>query len=327
MSLPDHQFLQQNQLADSRGRFREIFCSVAADHGSAHLYNRPCSLALHRLPHEPGPTGKPVHLGPARQQLRIVIVPGIFGDCVERLAFPFEDAVGPLKQHGWSVETMRVSGRSGSAANAKQIEEQLGRLRLAPDEKLVMVGYSKGMSDILELIGSSDRASIPAGSSIVSLAGVVGGTPLADSAAARAYGLMSWLPFPGCGPGDRMAVASLTRAHRSNWLSTHKLPTRLNYYSICAFAALDDVSLALRTGWKALAISDRRNDGNVIASDSIIPGSQLLGYANADHWALALPLALKAPLRAKLFANKNQYPRVVLLESLARFLEETYLSD
>lgn len=325
MSLPTEQMLQQDLVADGRARFREIFGAVQADHGSAYPYNRRCSLALHRLPDEPPPSGKPVYLGPARQKLRIVIVPGIFGECVERMAVPFEDAVWPLRQHGWSVETLRVSGRSGSAANARQIGDQLGKLSLAPDEKLVMIGYSKGMSDILELIVSSDGACIPTGSSIVSLAGVVRGTPLADSAA-RAYQAFSWIPFPGCRPGDRMGVASLTRSHRLNWLATNKLPARLRYYSICAYAAPDNVSMALKIGWRALARSDSRNDGNVIASDSVIPGSQLLGYANADHWALALPFALRAPLRSKLFATRNEYPRVVLLESLARFLEETYLA-
>lgn len=309
---------------DSRSRFREIFSAVQSDHGLAFPYNRPCSRALHRLPNEPAPSGKPVHLGPARQELRIVVVAGIFGECVESMASPFEDAIVPLQQSGWSFETLRVSGRSGSAANACQIRDQLLRLKLAPEERLVLIGYSKGMSDILELIGSPDGAVIPAGSSIVSIAGVVRGTLIADRLRG-VYRTLSWIPFPGCSPGDGQGVESLTRAHRLNWLLTHPLPTRLHYYSIPAFTGLDNVSVALRSGWKTLSESDARNDGNVIASDSLIPGSELLGYANSDHWALVLPFALKAPIRANLFATKNEYPRVVLIESIARFLEEKYL--
>ena len=311
---------------DSRSRFREIFCAVQCDHGSAYPYDRPCSRALHRLSGEPAPTSKPVHLGPARQKLRIVVVAGIFGECVDRIASPFEDAVAPLKLSGWSLETLRVSGRSGSAANAREIADQLQSLRLAPDEKLVLIGYSKGMSDILELIGSPGGASIPAGSSIVSVAGVVRGTPIADRLRGL-YRALSWIPFPGCAPGDGKGVDSLTRAHRLKWLLTHPLPSRLRYYSISAFTGLDNVSVALRSGWKLLNQMDAKNDGNVIASDSLIPGSELLGYANSDHWALVLPFALRAPIRAKLFATKNEYPRVVLIESIARFLEERYLEE
>jgi hypothetical protein len=279
---------------------------------------------LHRLADEPAPTGKPVYLGSARDKLRIAIVAGIFGECVDRLASPFEDAVAPMGERGWPLQTLRVSGRSGSAANARQIRDQLAEFRLAPDEKLVLVGYSKGMSDILELIGSADGAVIPSGSSIVSVAGVVRGTPIADRLRGL-YRALRWIPLPGCGPGDGKAVESLTRAHRSEWLLMHPLPSRLRYYSLAAFTGFDNVSLALRSGWKALNQIDTRNDGNVIASDSVLPGSHLMGYVNSDHWALVLPFALKAPRRAKLFATKNEYPRVVLMESIARFLEEQYL--
>lgn len=311
-------------VSDHRSRFREIFRAVQADHGSEHPYNRPCSQALHLLADEPAPEGKPVYLGSARQRLRIIVVPGIFGECVAKMAVPLEDAVVPLSQRGWSLQMLRVSGRSGSAANARQIVDELRMLRLAPDEKLVLIGYSKGMSDILELIGGPDGSIVPSGSSIVSLAGVVRGTPIADRLA-RTYRAFSWLPFPGCPPGDRQGVESLTRAHRLAWLMAHKLPRRLHYHSLCAFAVLNDVSLALRPGWRTLAQLDPRNDGNVIASDCIIPGSGLLGYANSDHWALALPFALNAPVRAKLFASKNEYPRVLLIETIARYLEEQYL--
>lgn len=40
---------------------------------------------------------------------------------------------------------------------------------------------------------------------------------------------------------------------------------------------------------------DARNDGHVLYTDAIIPGSYLLGYFNADHWAVALPVARTVP--------------------------------
>ena len=310
---------------DSRARFREIFCAVDADHGAQYPYDRPCAAALHRLTGEGQPTGAAVYLGRPRTKLRIVVVPGILGECVEKIATPFEDAIRPMRERGWAVQTLRVSGRAGSAANALAIRDQLRALRLAPDERLVLIGYSKGMSDILELLGGPDQSVIPDGSA-VSLTGVVRGTPIADRAN-RAYRLFRALPLPGCPAGEGNGVESLTRAYRLRWLATHRLPARLGYFSLPAYTSRDNVSALLKTSWATLARIDPRNDGNVIFSDAVIPKSQVLGYANSGHWALILPFALKAPLTARLFATHNGYPRVVLLESIARYFDELYVAE
>lgn len=311
-------------LGDPGARFSEIFCAVEADHGARFPYDRPCAQALHLSAAGSRANGDPVYLGPARIKLRIVLVPGILGECVEKLATPFEDAIAPLARQGWTVQSLKVSGRSGSAANARQIHDQIKALGLRPGEKLVLVGYSKGMSDILELLGAADGSVIPDGSSVVSVTGVVRGTPIADRSS-RAYRAFRWLPVPGCGPGDGRGVESLTRSYRLAWLASHHLPSRLHYYSLPAYTDRSHVSWVLRNGWSTLARIDRRNDGQVIASDAVIPGSEVLGFANSDHWALVLPFAMKAPRIAALFATRNDYPRVVLLESLARYLEEQYL--
>jgi hypothetical protein len=39
-----------------------------------------------------------------------------------------------------------------------------------------------------------------------------------------------------------------------------------------------------------LARVEPRNDGYVAYSDQMIPGATLLGYANLDHWDIALPV-------------------------------------
>lgn len=309
---------------DGRSRFREIFCAVQKDHGAAFPYNRDCKEALLRLGDEPPPTGQPVHLGNARVPMRIVTVPGVFGECVKDMARPFEDAIEPLARLGWTVEPIDVSGRSSSAANAESIREKLREVRLRPGEKLVLIGYSKGMSDLIELLGNHPEEVIPGGSSIISVTGVVAGTPIADGGE-RAYRAFWWVPIPSCRPGDGGGVASLTRKHRLNYLATHSLPANFRYYSLPAFTTRDNISSYLRGGHASLSRIDPRNDGNVIFHDSILPNSILLGYANSDHWALTLPFSLQAPFRSKFFATRNEYPRVVLLESIARFLEEKYL--
>jgi hypothetical protein len=67
---------------------------------------------------------------------------------------------------------------------------------------------------------------------------------------------------------------------------------------------------------------DGRNDGQVIFYDQFIPGSTLVGYLNADHWAPAVPIARTHGVVGKLFVDENDYPREALLEALLRFLEE-----
>ena len=315
---------QHAGVTDSRGRFREIYCAVYEARGAA--AERPCLETLHQLDGEPAPTGRPVQLGHSRMKLRIRIVPGIFGECAEGMATPFLDAVRPLEGQGYDVAAFRVGGRSSSAHNAEQIRQQIEAMRLQPNERLVLIGHSKGMSDILELIGSGNRTAVPEGSTIISLSGVVSGTPIADRGEA-AYRAVSWIPFPGCPVGDQEGVSSLTRRHRLAYLAEHSLPADLHYYSVAAFTRPQNISSFLRPTYAALARVDARNDGNVIFHDSIIPGSTLLGYLNGDHWAIAMPFHVYAPRRAAIFASRNRFPRVVLMEAIARTVEERYLEE
>lgn len=62
----------------------------------------------------------------------------------------------------------------------------------------------------------------------------------------------------------------------------------------------------------------------MLAEDALIPNSELLGYANADHWALTLPLTRHWPFLS-FFLDKNDYPREILLESIVRYIEERLL--
>jgi hypothetical protein len=71
---------------------------------------------------------------------------------------------------------------------------------------------------------------------------------------------------------------------------------------------------------------DPRNDGQVVWADAFIPAGTFLGYANADHWAVALPIVRGVPpaLRAAAAAvlDRNAFPREVLLEAIVRHVEE-----
>lgn len=83
----------------------------------------------------------------------------------------------------------------------------------------------------------------------------------------------------------------------------------------------------LRSGYKTLAKIDARNDSQVIYIDQFIPGSTLLGFVNADHRALAVPIDRSHPAIGGTFANRNDYPREALLEAVLRFVEEDLASN
>jgi hypothetical protein len=71
-----------------------------------------------------------------------------------------------------------------------------------------------------------------------------------------------------------------------------------------------------------LARIDARNDSQVIFYDQVVPGSTLLGYLNADHWAVAVPINRTHTTIASMFVTQNAYPREALLEAVLRFVEE-----
>ena len=67
---------------------------------------------------------------------------------------------------------------------------------------------------------------------------------------------------------------------------------------------------------------DARNDSQMLFYDQVIPGGVLLGYLNADHWAVAVPVARSHRFLGSTFVNHNDFPREALLEALMRFVEE-----
>lgn len=305
---------------DDRVRFRQIFCELDQAHGAQFPVERSCGDALQQLDGEDGAGLRPVSPLPTRAtRLHIVIIPGMFGQCVKGSATPLQDAGVYMRTQGYRVDTVDVGGRSSSTENAAMIAHSL-RTLLKPGEQLLIIGYSKGMSDILETLALYPQA-IPPGSAIVSLAGIVSGTPLADHPVALDR-ILSHMPLSNCGSGDRGAVASVSRQRRIAWLADHPLPRDRTYFSLAAFTDDAHVSSPLKETRKLLSRIDGRNDGQVLYTDAILPGSHLLGYLNADHWAIALPFARNVPALRPVFAGHNDYPREILLEAIVRSVEE-----
>ncbi len=100
-----------------------------------------------------------------------------------------------------------------------------------------------------------------------------------------------------------------------------------SFDSLVAFARREDISTILQSSYDRLALIDPRNDSQVIFYDAIIPGSTLLSFVRADHWAVAMPFSQDAPLLSAVTIDKNEFPREVLLEEIIRIVEENLLDS
>lgn len=314
--------LSRTDVIDGRGRFREIYRAIQADHGRSLPDDRPCDgdEALWRLAGEPAPTGLPVETAPPAAKLRVVMIPGLLAECVAKTVKVFEDASAHLERLGYPTGYIQTGGRFGCARNAAIIREAI--LAMPPGEKLILVTHSKGTPDTLEALVAypevADRVA-----AVVSVSGAVNGSPVADAFSesfTRFAGEFSWNACPA-GQGGEAGI-SLRRSVRLAWLAGNSLPQSVRYYSLAAFARPEDISAALRPFYNLLAKSEPLNDGLVVCSDMIIPGSTLLGYPNADHLAVAMPFGRKNRLLGATLLGKNAYPREVLLEAAVRYVEE-----
>jgi hypothetical protein len=73
--------------------------------------------------------------------------------------------------------------------------------------------------------------------------------------------------------------------------------------------------------WKILNRTDVRNDGQVVAADAVIPGSTLLGYANADHWGIAESIETARTFLAAR-PDPTPFPLEPLLRSIMLFVSD-----
>jgi len=312
----------QAGIIDKRARFREIYTAVLEAHGRALPDYRSCEDALTRVGTEPTGTGKAVDLGPSRRHLVAAVVPGIGYECFEKWLEPPGTAAKHVRTQSFDQVVIKVDGLSSSTNNARQIRDAL--MAMPADDgapRIVLIGYSKGAPDILEAIVTYPeiRSRVAA---VVSAAGAVGGSPLANDAEQYQADLVRHFPGSTCTAGDRGGVESLRPSVRKAWLSENPLPAELRYYSLVTFPQPKRISQVLQSSYRKLSAIDGRNDSQVIFYDEVIPGSTLLGYLNADHWAVAVPIARSHKMVGDLLVTENAYPREALLEAVLRFVEE-----
>ena len=312
----------QAGVVDKRARFREIYCAVLDARAREIPDHRSCEEALTRVGGEAPGTGKPVDLGQSQRRLVAAIVPGIGYECFEQWLQSPGTAAQHVRPFGYDLVSIKVDALSSSTNNARQIRDAVMAMPAEPGApRLVLIGYSKGAADILEALVAYPeiRRNIAA---VISAAGAVGGSALANDAEQYQADLLRHFPGATCTSGDGGGVASLRPATRKQWLARNPLPRDARYYSLVTFPRPERISAILASSYDKLARIDARNDSQVIFYDQVVPGSTLVGYLNADHWALAVPIARSHTTIGSMFVTRNAYPREALLEALLRFIEE-----
>jgi hypothetical protein len=297
---------------DLRASYRAALCRRLPATGPA------CEDVLLRLPGEGPPGAHPATDGlPGRY--RIAFVPGFFAECFHRFVRPFGDVRRALEAEGFVVDYVRVSGRAPSAANARQLAEHFATLADDP-RPIIVVAHSKGLLDTLELAVRYPEAAARV-AAIVSVAGAVNGSPLADHFQGIYRDWLATFPFSDCAPGSGEEISDLRRDVRLEWWQRNRGAVVVPVFALVAAPRSDRISRAARLTYGQLARFDPLNDGQVIWYDQLIPGGFLLGYANADHWAIAIPVSEDIPSASFMF--RDDFPRAAMVRAALEVVAAT----
>jgi hypothetical protein len=302
---------------DLRGVYREAFCRRLASTG------RPCEDVLLRLAGEraPATASLPLPMAELASRYRVVFVAGFMAECVSLIITPFSDVVEVLKAAGVDARFLTTGGRGTVTENAAQLARQLDALPADP-RPFIVVAYSKGIADVLELaVSHADVATRIA--AVVSVAGAVNGSPLADQFRAAYRVLVARMPLVVCARGTGDEIDDLRRDVRLEWWRRHGPVLAVPIFTLVATPRRERISPLLWPVYRTLARVEPRNDGHLVWHDQIPPGSRLLGFLDADHFTVATPYATELPLASLVFHDAVPRPIVIqaALEVVDAFLQ------
>lgn len=307
---------------DRRGDFRAMFCEERTGDSAS---TETCDAALRRFRGELPATDHLSILPRERPRYRVALALGMGWDCMRGLIDEPRLPTAALASAGYDTLLLEVEGLSSSERNAEIIAESLkNQLARGDDRPFILVGYSKGAPDILVALERHPEL-IDHVAAFVTVAGAIGGSPVAEHTSGYTMAALKYSPYGDCARGDDRVLTSLHPARRQAWLADN-LPLPVPSYSLITAPEPARVSRALRSSYKLLGAVHPINDGALLHWDQLLPGSTLLGYANADHWAVTVPIDVDdIPLGS--FLISNGYPRSRLWLAIADFVVADLQAD
>lgn len=303
-------FRLRDATLDRRQEFDNLFCNVLQKEPTADAGSWDCESLVG------GGAAKPVDLAAIPNRYRVLIVPGVMSDCAS-MAPAFQEGQEHLRQaHGLDVALLPVPNAS-TESNAERVAAYLTEHAGDP-RKYIVIGYSKGAPDVQYALATHPAAAA-AVAGFVSVAGAVGGSPIAGVMPAQAERWMRALQLTSCQGDLTAAFQSLKREVRSAFNARYPTPP-VPTYSLTAVADRAHTSKLLLENWLLVSAYGNRHDGLLLDPDSLIPGSTILGSVNADHFAIALPFDKLANSAITSLMDQNRFPRGALLESIVRFV-------
>lgn len=300
---------------DARAEFRELFCR---EEEMTSASSEQCSSALRRFRGEADEVVPLEVKTDKRSRYRIAFVPGTAWDCLRGLVDETDLPTLHLEEFGYDTTIIPIQGLSSTPRNAEIIDTTLRALMGGDDKRpFILIGYSKGAPDALVALERYPDV-LANTAAFVSIAGAIGGSPIAEHTSASTIAAIRYSPYGDCSSSRGDALESLRPARRHAWMADH-LPLSIPAYSLVTTPEPERVSRALRSSYELLGALHPVNDGALLYWDQLLPGSTLLGYANADHWAVAIPVETDAiPLGDVLVTNG--YPRTRLWLAIADFV-------
>jgi hypothetical protein len=334
VSLP----LALADVKDVREAFAALFSRELTQHppASEQGINAWLHLAVNNAPPFQGPVADSALFTRQARTTAVLIVPGMFGDCIDDQSVPFGDGVLRTRERSTTESYMQyadlglrtirlvaVPGRMSTVDNGRVLAAAIRTEAASPEvERILLVAYSKGAIDALEALSvlATEREVLAKVKALISVAGPIMGTPVADRFEAI-YGVLSprLNPF-ACSPSDGYDIASVTRRERAGRMQDYVPATGVKTYSVIAYARPELMAPPLRALYAQLAAMDPRNDGQILASDAILPGSTLLAAARSDHWDVALPRSLHPNVLLRGVTSGRSYPRAALFRALIKWV-------
>jgi len=293
--------------------FSAVFCSVLErEHPDAGEWGS-CSDYIE------APAAGRIALGAIPRNYRLAIVSGVLSACSGSSTAFREGREHLHTVHGITVDLIPAPNGS-SAANGKSVAQFLRDNYRREGRKFILLGYSKGAADILEGLANDPEAT-QAVAALITVAGAIGGSPIADFMPVQAQQWIQKFSLGECKGDLYAAFRSLRRDVRRRFLAQHP-DVGVPVYSVAAASDRAGTSKILLESWELLALYGQPEDSQLLESDTRFPGGHNLGVVRADHLAVAIPLeGSKDPVVQRL-VNHNHYPRTALLEALVRYVTQ-----